>query len=296
MRFFTTLIMTLASASYSCASGLSNDPMFIPENSAQFLQLLYGENEKPSEKYSLTITKGADFPSENGMIPTYFLRADGIPKGRKFKITLRKAVGTSIALFEGAHLGDGKILRNGKRDTATGTCAPLKIAGFERGEPSQFLFLDLKEKTTNTAFYLPYPVEPAFMDEMKVTMHYVNPLGYLFDIENLLPREKIHVKAKGELGEGDPGSMNKTFIASKSGKVSSLVLWKDFEIPTGNVSYEVQRGKDKLVIEFPWIRESDHLPAPLVIFTINHSPTAKEIHLAKEAYFLTPVSAGQTAN
>ncbi len=295
MRFFTILIMTLASTSYSCAADLSNCPMLTPENCAQFLQLLYGENEKPSEKYSLTITKGVDLPSKNGMIPTYFLRADGIPNGRKFKITHRNAVGRTIDVFEGAHLGDGKILRNGKGDAPIGTCEPLIIGGFERGEPSQFLFLDLKEETTNAAFYLPYPVEPAFMDEMKVTMHYVNPLGYLFDIENLMPGEKIYVKAKGELGEGDPGSMNRTFIASKSGKVSSLVLWKDSEIPNGNVSYKVRRGKDKLVIEFPWIRESDHLPAPLVIFTINHSPTVTETQLAKEVYFLTPVPDGQTA-
>jgi hypothetical protein len=272
--------MTLANYSYA-------SDLLMPENCSEFLQRLLGEQDRPAKAYSLTIEKGKDIFNKGWRIPTYHLRADGIPDGRKFQIANRNAMGKVTVVFDGVHLGDGKIIRKrGGMDT----CEPIVCGGFERGEPSQFLLLDPKNETTNAAFYLPYPVEPATMDGLKVSMHHVcnDPEAYLFDMENLTPGERVRITSTS-----DSDSMDSTFIASNSGRATSFVAWVGTETPSGEGSFEVRRASGTLAIKFPWIRESSNLPSPLVIFTIGHAPTAKEIEFATEAYFRPSLPPGR---
>ncbi len=278
--------MTLASHSY--ASDSLNPPISTVEDCSGFLQMLHGEEDRPSEACSMTMEQGTDIYNKGRRIPTYHLRVDGIPNGQKFKIANRNALGKVVVVFEGLHLGDGKII--GKYE-GIGTCIPITIGGFGKGEPSQFLLLDPKAGTTNAVFYLPYPDEPATMNGLKVNMHYVSncPPGYLFAIENLTPGERAYITAAG-----GGVSMDSTFIASESGKVASLVLWPKDEKPTGEGYFELRRASGTLAITFPWVRESANLPDPLVIFTIGHSPTVEEIKVAREAYFNTSLPIEQS--
>lgn len=275
MRLFYLLITTMTLANYSYASEL-----LVPENCSEFLQSVLGGQDRPAKDYSLSIEKGKDIYNKGWRIPTYHLRADGIPNGRKFQIANRNAMGKITVVFEGVHLGDGKIM---SKYGGIDTCEPIVCGGFERGEPSQFLLVDLKNETTNATFYLPYPVEPATMGRLKVSMHYVyhDPEAYLFDMENLMPGERVHITSTS-----DSDSMDSTFIASKSGRATSFVAWVGSETPSGEGSFEVRKASGTLAIKFPWLRESSNLPEPLVIFTIGHAPTAKEIEFATEAYFL----------
>jgi hypothetical protein len=277
MRLFYLLMTAMALASYSYASDL-----LAPENCAEFLQRVVGDLDRPAEAYSLTLKNGKDLFHGGWRIPTYYLRADGIPNGKKFQIANRNAMGKVTVVFEGTHLGDGKIIR---KEGSVDTCEPIVCGGFERGEPSQFLLLDPKDKTTNAIFYLPYPVEPAIMNQFKVTMHYVcnDPEAYLFDMENLTPGERVYITSTS-----DSDSMNSTFIASTSGRATSFVAWVGTESPNGQGSFEVKRASGTLAINFPWRREPSHLPSPLVIFTIGHAPTAEEIQSATEVYRATP--------
>ncbi len=287
MRLFYILITALTLTNYSYAS----DPgkALMPESCSEFLQLVLGGKDRPSNEYSLTIKKGKDMYSKGWRIPIYYLRADWIPNGRKFQIANRNAMGKVTVVFEGVHLGDGKIIH---KYGGIGTCGPIACGGFEKGEPSQFLLLDPKNETTNAVFYLPYPVEPAIMDGLRVSMHHVSndPETYLFDMENLNPGERVHVTSTS-----DSDKMESDFIASTSGKATSLMAWVSTEIPSGEGSFEVSRASSTLAIKFPWKRISSNLPDPLVIFTIGHFPTDEEIEFAKKAYFGSSFSAGQEA-
>ena len=279
MRLFYILVTSLTLANYSYASDPLDQPLIVPETCSEFLQTVLGRQDRPSKEYSLTIEKGKDIYNKGKRIPTYHLRADGIPNGKKFQIANRNAMGKVTVVFEGVHLGKGQIIRKNHRRE---TCVPIVCGGFERGEPSQFLLLDPMDETTNAAFYLPYPVEPATMNGLRVTMHYVcnEPTAYLFDMENLHPGESVHITSAS-----DSDSVASIFIASQSGKATCFVAWAGTETPSGEGSFEVRRASGTLAIKFPWLIKSSNLPSPLVVFTIGHEPTAQEIEYAREAYF-----------
>ncbi len=268
--------MVLASSSY--ASCLLGNSITMPENCSEFLQMLNGKDDRPSAEYFMALEKGVDISNKDQKIPTYHLRIDGIPKGKHFKIATRNAMGQILVVFEGVHLGNGTIVR---KDNKPGTCESLILGGFEQGEPSQILLLDSESKTTNAVFYLPYPNEPTIVDGLKVSMHYVcnKPTAYLFGMENLTPGEAVYITTKSDSDRRD--SM---FFASESGMATCLVAGNSDEQPNGVGFFEARRKDSKLTIRFPWREELKKLPSSLVIFTVDHSPTVKEIELASKIY------------
>lgn len=241
-----------------------------PQSCSEYLQIIHGKKDVPCDSYAFSLVKGADLHKNGQRIPVFHLRADGIPVGKKFKIASRNARGQTLVVFEGVYFGDGKILP--KLGMIT-NFAPILCGGFERGEPSQLLLLDEEKKTTNAVFYLPYPVEPALRDELKLNMYCAdcNPLTYLFDIEGLTPGETVQAG-------------NIRFTAPDSGKAFAAMTWTKKELPKGEATFEVQRANGTLRMTFPWVPKLNNCPAPMIIFTIDRCPTAEEIKKAGEFY------------
>ena len=256
----------------------------ITMNCADFLQLMFGGEDKPSQKYVLKIEKGADMDSPRGRIPTYNLRIDGFPKNKDFQIVSRNALGQTCIVMEGSSSDKGLITYTSPKDRprkSQATCAPIFAGGFERGEPSQLLLVDLESGTTDAIFYVPYPSEPSRMGNLEVSMYWLgsNPPVHLFDVRNLIPGETFTTT----LSTGN-GSGSQKFVTPSGGAVSVFCNWLYPELPPKDASLEIERGGHKLIIQFPWIRKLANLPSPLLILTLDHSTTPREIEYAKICY------------
>lgn len=282
MKFIAIFVATVV-ASISYATSPLDVRVMLNGNCAKFLQAVHGAKDNPSSEYSLTIEQGTNITEK---IPTYHLRVNGLPAGRKFKIVNRNALGSELVLFEGVHLGEGKMLLKDEQPT---TCRWFVVGGFARGEPSQLLIVDSETNATNSVFYLPYPHEPAVFDDLKISRYLVSssPMAYFFDMENLISEKMVHLLVKsGETLEGLP------FNAPTTRMAGALVFRDDSANSEEEGFFSVhQSGDNGPAITFPWKKDTNILPAAVVLFTIDHSPASKEIQSVRQQYFNIPVEA-----
>lgn len=149
----------------------------------------------------------------------------------------------------------------------------------------KFLLVNPQDETINAIFYLPYPSEPSIVNGVKVTKHFVccNPKAYLFDMEGFTPGEEVHVTTANDSDSAESG-----FTVSPSGKATSFVAWLGSDQPSGLGTLTVRRTSGTSEVQFSWNEPLSHLPAPLVVFTVGHSPTIEEIEKARDAYLHPP--------
>ncbi len=236
---------------------------------SEVLQRVHGKKDKRSRKYSISLERN-DFELNlfcGEKVPIFHLQVSGLPRNKKFQIVHRNALGIKTTVFDGVYLGGGKL----QSET---TFAPLRIGDFAVGEPSEFLLVDPEEKTTNAVFYLPFPAEPVVADGVKVSKFLVNinPVTYLFGIENLIPGEGIEMKAfSGQEVLICKGN------APASGNVTAAVI-PQTEQKSGEALLEIRRNAGTIRIKYLWEAGPylPGLPTPVLILTVDHSPTFEE--------------------
>jgi hypothetical protein len=243
------------------------------------------EEKDITSKPSLEMQRTGFIRVENMKIPLFHLHAQDLVAGEDFTITNCNAHNRSITVLEATYLGNGKIKNKLKKAVnpwailgkKLETFAPIWVGGFGQGEPSEFHLLDSSENIISKATYIPYPIEATATDGAKISLSTIDSLMYKVDGENFVPNEKIEIISISE-SEKVEGS----FAADAHGRVTGVLLINANSPKAQNI-VTIKRKEHSLVLKYE--PSSESIPRskdnPMIIFTVDHTPSSEEMETAK---------------